>query len=128
MKANQMEGGRHQGFTLLEVIVALAILTLTMSGLVASIGDSAANQNAIEERTLAQWVALNQVAKMQLNETAIRLGDSSGLEEMAGRQWEWQQTVEKTGDPVVHRIVVTAGREGQSSVLARTIGYLLVKP
>ena len=117
----------QQGFTLLEVIVALVILTLTLSGLVTSIGDGASNQSALEERTFAQWVALNQIAKMQLEQPNIKKGDSNSVEEMAGRQWEWTQQIESTSDPFVHRIVVTAGREGQDSESARTIGYLWVK-
>jgi general secretion pathway protein I len=126
MKTNPIQTFLQKGFTLLEVIVALAILALTMTGLVTSIGNGANNQNALEERTFARWVTLNQIAKMQLGESVVQPGNSSGLEEMAGRQWEWQQTVEKTGDPLVRRVIVTAGREGQSSVLARSIGYLLV--
>lgn len=116
---------RQNGFTLLEVIVALAILTLIMTGLVTSIGGVATNQNSIEERTFAQWVALNQIAKLQLDEEIAQLGNSNGLEEMAGRQWEWRQTIEKTGDPLVHRVIVTAGREGKDSELARAIGYIV---
>jgi len=116
----------QKGFTLLEVIVALVILTLTMSGLVKSIGDGASNQNAIEERTLAQWVTLNQIAMMQLEQSQVSVGSTNGVEEMAGREWAWQQLVEKTTDPSVHRIIVTAGREGQSSELGRTVGYLWV--
>ncbi len=114
------------GFTLLEVLVALVILTLAMGGLVKSIGDDAANQNAIEERTFAQWVALNQVAKMQLQEAQIQLGSSEGVEEMAGREWVWHQQIEHTPDPSVHRIIVTVGRDGQSAELTRSIGYLWV--
>ncbi len=121
-----MVGRSQKGFTLLEVIVALVILTLTMSGLVKSIGDGANNQNAIEERTLAQWVALNQMARAQLEQLQVPVGDSDGIEEMAGREWAWKQLIEKTADPLVNRIIVTAGREGQSSELARTVGYLLV--
>lgn len=116
---------RQNGFTLLEVIVALAILALIMTGLVTSIGDVATNQNSIEERTFAQWVALNQIAKLQLDEEMAQLGNSNGLEEMAGRQWEWRQTIENTGDPLVHRVIVTAGREGKDSELARAIGYIV---
>lgn len=121
-----MEKRQQRGFTLLEVIVALVILALTMTGLVTSIGDGANNQSAIEGRTFAQWVALNQIAKMQLSESRAQLGNSNGVEEMAGRQWEWQQLIEKTGDPLVYRITVTAGREGHASEMAKTIGYLLV--
>jgi general secretion pathway protein I len=119
---------RYQnGFTLLEVLVALVILALTMSGLVTSVGEGAHNQNAIEERTFAQWVALNQIAKMQLSKSTVTPGNSDGIWEMAGRQWEWQQHIEKTSDPFVYRIIVTAGREEQQSELARATGYLLVR-
>ncbi len=117
----------QNGFTLLEVIVALAILALTLSGLVSSVGDGANNQNALEERTFAQWIALNQITKSQLSKIKARLGNSNGVEDMAGRQWEWHQLIEKTGDPLVYRIIVTAGREGQSTELARTIGYIFIK-
>lgn len=122
-----MKTRRQNGFTLLEVLVALVILALTMSGLVSSIGDGANIQNALEERTFAQWIALNQIAKMQLSESAAQSGSSSGTEEMAGRVWQWQRRIEKTTDPLVNRIIITAGREGQPSELARVVGYLLVK-
>ncbi len=117
----------QQGFTLLEVLVALVILTLTMSGLVTSIGDGASNQSALEERTFAQWVALNQVAKMQLEQPNIKKGNKNGVEEMAGRAWSWKQKIESTSDPHVHRIIVTVDREERDSELARTIGYLWAK-
>ncbi len=122
---NYMQIYRQYGFTLLEVIVASAILALVMTGVVVSIGDVATNQSAIEERTFAQWVALNQIAKLQIDEEIAQQGNSSGIEEMAGRQWEWQKTIEKTGDPLVHRVIVTAGREGKTSELARAIGYIV---
>ncbi len=123
-----MCGSRQHGFTLLEVIVALFILTITMGGLVKSISDGAQNQSAIEERTIAQWVALNQIARMQLNENIKTVVESSsGVEQMANREWDWQQQMIKTDDPSVYRIIITVSREEYSSVLARTIGYLWVK-
>lgn len=117
----------QKGFTLLEVIVALAILVLALSGLVKSVGTGAYNQNALEERTLAQWVALNQIARMQLDLSPMVEGETDGIEAMAGREWRWRQQVEKTADPSVRRIIVTAGREGGTSEPARVIGYLWVR-
>jgi general secretion pathway protein I len=128
MKAKIQNSSAQLGFTLLEVIVALFILAITMGGLVKSIGDVAKNQSAIEERTLAQWVALNQIAKMRLKQPNITLGNSSGVEQMANRSWDWQQQIEKTPDASIYRVVITVSRDQQqSSVLARTIGYLWAK-
>ncbi len=126
MRIKVMANQTDKGFTLLEVVVALAILALVMSGLVKSIGDSANNQRAIEARTYAQWVALNRVAETQLAESPTPTGSSNGLIELAARQWQWQQQVDSTDDPAVHRITVTVGREGEASELAQVIGYLFV--
>ncbi len=127
MKIKSSKSYAQLGFTLLEVVVALFILALTMGGLVKSIGDGAKNQGAIEERTLAQWVALNRIARMRLEQPDIHTGNSNGVEQMANRDWEWQQQIEKTPDPSVYRVIITVGREGHSSTLARTIGYLWVR-
>jgi len=104
--------------------VALVILTLTMTGLVKGIGDGARNQSVIEEKTYAQWVALNQIAKMQLEVSAITVGGSNGSESMAGRDWQWEQEIGKTSDPSVFRITVTTRGEGQSTDQAQAVGYL----
>ncbi len=118
----------QKGFTLIEVVVALLVLTLTMTGLVQAIGNGANNQRTIEERTLAQWVALNQVAAMQLEQTLAAVGSTNGSVEMAARQWWWQQEVAKTEDPTVNRIRVTVTRETGSEELAQVVGYLRVSP
>lgn len=119
-----MRIGRQAGFTLLEVIVALAILALTLGGLVKSVGDTASNQHTLEERTLAQWVALNRMALTQLAETPAAAGASNGVTKMAGRQWQWSQQIDNTADSAVNRITVIVNRDGNESQLARVIGFL----
>ena len=52
---------KQRGFTLLEVMVALAILALTLGAMIQAGGASARNVAMLRDRTLASWVALNKV-------------------------------------------------------------------
>ncbi|MDH5180477.1 MAG: type II secretion system minor pseudopilin GspI [Gammaproteobacteria bacterium] len=83
---------RPRGFTLLEVMVALAVAAI---GLVAAIkigASSAYNAKYLQDKTFAQWVAMNRLADLQLQRQYPPLDEVKGTEKMLGREWYWKQT------------------------------------
>ncbi|WP_144211888.1 type II secretion system minor pseudopilin GspI [Shewanella donghaensis] len=87
-----------KGMTLLEVIVALAVFSIAAVAVTKSIGDQMANLPILEERTLAQWVASNQMVEARLVESFPELGTKTGQVELAEKDWYWRQEVIKTTD------------------------------
>ena len=57
---------RVKGMTLLEVIVALAVFSSAAVSITKSLGEQMANMPILESRTLAQWVADNQMVDARL--------------------------------------------------------------
>jgi len=81
------------GFTLIEVLVALAIVTFGMAALLGTLSSAAGTTAYLQDKTLAEWIALNQVATVRLQKQAPSKGDSEGEVDYAGRKWKWSQTV-----------------------------------
>lgn len=97
---------QKQGFTLLEILVALAVMGLVVVVLAKNSSTTVANAGYLKEKTLAHWVAMNKAAELHLSRTWLALGEKSGEEVMAGRQWQWMVTVHETPDPEVRRAVI----------------------
>lgn len=95
---------RAAGFTLVEVVVALAIVTVGMAAVLAALSSSADTLSYLREKTFAQWVALNQIASVRLSGQQAATGTSNGTVEFAGRNWRWRRDVAKTEIPGVVRI------------------------
>ncbi|MCH1925923.1 type II secretion system minor pseudopilin GspI [Shewanella sp. C32] len=87
-----------KGMTLLEVMVAMAVFAIAAVAVTKSLGDQMANMPILEERTLAQWVADNEMVDARLAEGFPPLGSASGQAEMAGKTWYWKREVIKTTD------------------------------
>jgi general secretion pathway protein I len=87
---------KHTGFTLLEVLIALAILAILMMGLIKITSDNTRNLWHIENKTLATLIAENHATLLRLSEEKPENQD--GWETLAGRKWYWQakRTVTKT--------------------------------
>ena len=87
---------RENGFTLIEVLVALAIVALGMAAVMEALTSSANTALFLQDKTFAEWVALNRLETVRLMGTVPTAGTSNDNVEYAGRSWEWQQKVTDT--------------------------------
>lgn len=111
---------KHQhGFSLLEVIIAIAVLAFAMTALVEGAGRGAFNANYLKEKTLAHWVALNKIAEYQLQPTWPSVGLQKGTYDMANFDWRWEARVTETEDKNVRRLEMDV-RMGPNSKSAMT--------
>jgi general secretion pathway protein I len=97
---------RRRGFTLIEVLVALAIVAIGMAAVLGALTSSANTSVYMRDKTFAQWVALNQIALLRLSGQMTPSGNSDGDTDFAGRKWHWRREVTATQVPGVVRIDV----------------------
>jgi general secretion pathway protein I len=85
---------RRRGFTLIEVLVALAIVAIGMAAVLGTLTSSASTILYMRDKTLAQWVALNHIAEARLKNQpgqVPQLGNTDGDVDYAGQKWHWRQ-------------------------------------
>ena len=97
---------RMRGFTLIEVLVALAIVAVGMSALLGAMTSAADTSIYLRDKMFAEWIALNRVEETRLQPRRPSKGKSDGEVEYAGRKWRWEQDVLETEVPGLLRIDV----------------------
>lgn len=97
---------RARGFTLLEVLVALAIFALVAASVLTATARSLQTASRLEDKTLAMWVADNRLVELQLEKTAVADGRDQGEVTFAGRRWLWQSEIEATSEPSMRRVTL----------------------
>lgn len=107
-----MYGRTHQrGFTLMEVLVAMVVLSLSLMAVIKVVAAVTTSAMQLQNKTYAQWVALNKIAEMRLQTTWPPVGKTDGDSDMAGRTWHWVMQVKNTDDKDVHKLVVSVNPE-----------------
>ena len=101
-----MSAHRGSGFTLLEVLIALAVLALSMAAAIKSVADYTNNQSYLRDRTLAMWVARNVLIEHQVRREWPRVGELKGTSDMGDREWRWLAVVSQTEEQELRRMDV----------------------
>lgn len=106
---------KSYGFTLVEVLVALAIVALGSAAVMTALGTGSQSTSRLRERSYAEWVALNRMAEIRVSRDWPLASTETGEETMAGQRWQWRQTIERSDVRGVWRIRVEARLASRAS-------------
>lgn len=112
---------KRRGFTLLEVMIALAILSVTAIATIKAYNSSIEQQRSLEERTLALWIADNTLNKVRASRSWREYGAINNTTEFAARIWSLTIITSPTPIATIQKIIVTVSRQNISTSLT---GYL----
>jgi len=116
------------GFTLLEVLIALAVLALSMGAIIKATSDYTSNQSYLRDRTMAMWVARNVLVQFRVEKEWPRVGERKGTDEMGHREWRWLAVISQTEEAELRRLdvkVFPIDSENDESPLSVLSGFLV---
>jgi general secretion pathway protein I len=115
---------RLKAFTLLEVMVALVVISVTMGAIITSAGSSTAVASRLKEKTVANWVAQNQISLYRAKKIwTTSTSNRSGKVKMLDVEWQWEMKIDKTDDPLLRKIDVDVFLE-DDDIIARATGFI----
>jgi len=98
-----------RGFTLVEVMVALAIVALALPALLVALSRQVDATGYLRDKSIAQMVASNKLTELRIISRArqsVLQGRESGSSEMADREWFWWMESQPTEVPQFFRIEI----------------------
>jgi general secretion pathway protein I len=112
------------GFTLAEVLVALAVLAIALAAVLGVTSQSVKTTISLRDRTQAMWLAQDRLTLHQLQHDWPPPDTTSGETEASGRKWYWQEQVATTPQTDIRRVEISIRADEKKEVLGHLVGYL----
>ena len=116
----------NKGFTLIEVLVAMAIIGFALPALMFSIMQQINTTRELQDQTAAYWLAENQLTRLRLQHQLTGAVPNAPIDdraEMLDTTWYWRIEPEKTVSELI-RIQVTVSRDEDEEPLVTIETYL----
>jgi general secretion pathway protein I len=127
--ARRPDATRSAGFTLVEVLVALAIVSIALLAALRTAGVGTTQTGDLRARLLAGWVAENRLAEHSARGDWLPTGIARGSELQGGIEFGWREEVLATPNPAFRRVdVFVHAAQDEAHVLAHFTGFSVNPP
>lgn len=114
-----------RGFTLVEVLVAVAILAIGLAAVFAQINQTVFAASYLRDSTLASWVATDRITDLRLQGGFPSIDETDGEIDMAGQTWRYTINVSQTPLEDMRRIdVAVSYADAPDSILGKATGFV----
>jgi general secretion pathway protein I len=97
---------RARGFTLLEVLIGLVVLSLALLALTRTAALQVDGLGQLRDRTMAGWLAQNLLAETRIASPFPPVGTSNGTRRFGPAEFRWEVNVQPTRVATIRRIDV----------------------
>ncbi len=123
-----MSHRRQAGFTLVEVMVALVVVALGLSSVIAVATRSIDNAYTFRERALALYIGMNVITELRLSGDFPDVGDDTDNVEFGTREWTFTSTISDTGIETLRRVEVAVALQDRPDAVIRTVTGFVGEP
>ncbi len=117
-------GRRSGGFTLIEVMVALAIAALALAAATAAVSQMVDGARGMQERTYASWIAQNRITELRLANVVPEISSTTSELNYAGQEWSLDTEISETGVENLFRVDVVVSLAGSDEVSGVVSGFI----
>lgn len=122
MATERLQGAGQSGFTLIEALIALSILAIAASTLMAAAAAHIERVGRLEERALAQLAAENRLTELRI---AHRQPDpSTERVAMGRREWAVTTSLAATSDPALADVTISVAAAGTEDAIVTLRGFI----
>ena len=113
-----------QGFTLIEVLLALAVIAIALTALFRASAQNVSFTARIKDKTIAHWVGMQALSMIQLNLVDVnQLQENTQTITMLRENWYWRANVITTPVQSMQQIVISVSKNKQGPFTDPLIGF-----
>tara|TARA_B100001057_G_scaffold203700_1_gene204462 strand:- start:966 stop:1349 length:384 start_codon:yes stop_codon:yes gene_type:complete len=113
----------NKGFSLVEVVVALFILSVSVITIYNLILTTAVSSYDLEQRYLAKEVANNRISLINTIEKSSKPIDRTGQMIMGGQKWIWDESIVNSQDDNFFEYKISVKLDGSETYIYFINGY-----
>lgn len=100
------------GFTLMEVLLALAIIAIALTALLKVISYNVETMRRLKEKNVSHWIAMQGVAMIQLNLVHINSSQETTQDtKMLNEHWYWRAKIASTPQKNIQKIIISVSTQ-----------------
>ena len=118
---------KKSGFTLIEVLLALAVIAIALTALLKATSQNTTFTQRIKEKSIGEWVAMQAIASIQSGLIVITPNqESTESMTMAGEKWYWRALITPTPVKKMQKISIKVSRRSEGGFSEPLIAFRYV--